>query len=134
MAKTARTPAAAGRAAASACGAFLLEDDRSSVGFNDGAAVTVGAADGVAVVGLDVVGAAGGSRRRLWRRGEDRAAVRLPGVAVGAASGAASATAWVVVRAAGSAPESAWRWVPATAPDKSRHGLGAVGLRGPGSG
>mmetsp|Transcript_1082 Transcript_1082/g.3083 ORF Transcript_1082/g.3083 Transcript_1082/m.3083 type:complete len:143 (-) Transcript_1082:85-513(-) len=61
MAKTARTPAAAWPPlAASACGAFLLEDDRGSVGLSDGAAVTVGAADGVAVVGLDVVGAEDG--------------------------------------------------------------------------
>ena len=92
MAKTARTPAAAWPPlAASACGAFLLEDDSGSVGFIDGAAVTVGAADGVAVVGLDVVGAedglgvgAGVGRGVGAKTG---AAVGLPGVALGAGVG-----------------------------------------------
>ena len=100
MAKTARTPAAAWPPlAASACGAFLLEDDRGNVGLSDGAAVTVGAADGVAVVGLDVVGAADG----LGARGAASAVAsgRRRGPPSGCrawrsapASGAASATAW----------------------------------------
>ena len=89
MAKTARTPAAAWPPlAASACGAFLFDDDSGSVGFWEGAAVTVGAADGVAVVGLDVVGAADGlGVGATVGRGvgaKTGAAVGLPGVALGA--------------------------------------------------
>ena len=92
MTKTARIPAAAWPPlAASACCAFLLEEDRGSVGFNDGAAVTVGAADGVAVVGLDVVGAAVGlgvgSGVGRGVGAKTGAAVGLPGVALGAAVG-----------------------------------------------
>ena len=92
MAKTARIPAAAWPPlAASACGAFLLEDDRGSVGLSDGAAVTVGAADGVAVVGLDVVGAEDGlGVGATVGRGvgaKTGAAVGLPGVALGAGVG-----------------------------------------------
>ena len=92
MAKTARMPAAAWPPlAASACCAFLLEDDRGNVGFNDGAAVTVGAADGVAVVGLDVVGACDGlGVGATVGRGvgaKPGAAVGLPGVALGSGVG-----------------------------------------------
>ena len=85
MTKTARIPAAAWPPlAASACCAFLLEDDRGNVGFNDGAAVTVGAADGVAVVGLDVVGAAvEGSGVGRGVGAKTGAGVGLPGVTVG---------------------------------------------------
>ena len=89
MTKTARIPAAAWPPlAASACCAFLFDDDRGNVGFNDGAAVTVGAADGVAVVGLDVVGAdVEGSGVGRGVGAKTGAAVGLPGVALGAAVG-----------------------------------------------